>query len=425
MNPRSLRVLAIVLEVLSPVPHARPRERAAGPRRQGRLGRTILVSTALATAALAAAESSFAQTQGGWILTPSLVYSGGWDDNVLIKGEGDQTVGDLLHVVNPHADIGFTGRRGQLSVSYDGAFQLYRAVNTLNSYDQRGSVSVRRRTSPKVTLFARNGFAFVPTTATEELVGVPFVRTGSTIDDFQTGLEAALTKHTTMAASYDFQWVQFDEDPAFSTILRGGHSNGASVSLRHALSDRTAAVADYRLQHALVSGTDEMFFVQNWGAGFDHRLSEHVRMFAMAGVSRLSVSAFGPPRTGPSIRAGVSRQFQQASADLSYGRSFIPSYGFGGTTQNEELTAGLNLPLTRRLDHQSSVALRRNEPLTVGEQSLLSLWLQVSIGYALHPSLRIQGFYARADQVIDRAGGVTHRNRFGFQLLTSRPVRIR
>jgi hypothetical protein len=127
---------------------------------------------------------------------------------VLLKGKGDATEGDLLNVLNPHADVGFHGRRGQLDVSYDGAVLLYHDLSTLNSYDQRTAASARRRISPHVTLFVRNSFALVPTTQTVDLVGVPFLRTGSTIEDLQAGVEAALSRHTTMTATYDFDWVR-------------------------------------------------------------------------------------------------------------------------------------------------------------------------------------------------------------------------
>ena len=76
-----------------------------------------------------------------------------------IKGDGDEAVGDLLNVVNPRADVGFHGRRGQFDASYDGAFLLYHDLSTLNSYDQHTVSIARRRISPHVTLFVRNGFA--------------------------------------------------------------------------------------------------------------------------------------------------------------------------------------------------------------------------------------------------------------------------
>ena len=146
----------------------------------------------------------------------------------------------------------------------------------------------------------------------------------------------------------------------------------------------------------------------------------------MAGVSHLNVSASGPSNnTGPSFSAGVTRQFQAASGGLTYSQSFIPTYGFGGTMQNQELTGHLSLPLLRRLSQHSSVSWRRNESLIEGEPSLRSLWFSVAVGYALHPAVRIEGFYDLAHQVIDRPGGVTNRNRLGFQLVTAKPVRIR
>jgi uncharacterized protein (PEP-CTERM system associated) len=389
-----------------------------------------LLAIVFAATTVAEADRVFAQesgsASGGWVLTPSLTYSTGWDDNVLIRGEGDSTPGDFLNVLNPRADIRFHGRRGQFDVNYDGAILLYHDLSTLNSYDQRAAASASRRISPQLSLFVRNSFALVPTTQTVELVGVPFLRTGSTVDDLQSGVEAILGKHTTLTAAYAFQWVRFDSDPIFAAQLHGGYSNGASISLRRGLSSRSAVVVDADFQHALVTETNETFVVQNVIGGIHHQLSRNVRVFGMAGVSHLNVSASGPSNnTGPSFSAGVGRQFQAASGGLTYSQSFIPTYGFGGTMQNQELTGHLSLPLSRRLSQQSSVSWRRNESLVEGEPSLRSLWFTVALGYALHPAVRIEGFYDLAHQVIDRAGGVTNRNRLGFQLVTAKPVRIR
>src|SRR5215510_2351923 len=99
---------------------------------------TAFVSAALLTAGLAcprgaaAQQSNFTPTvdanplaTGGWSLTPSLTYSGAWDDNVLVRGEGDAPAEDFLSVLNPRATLDFNGRKGQLSLNYDGAFLLY------------------------------------------------------------------------------------------------------------------------------------------------------------------------------------------------------------------------------------------------------------------------------------------------------------
>jgi hypothetical protein len=385
----------------------------------------------LALMLAASAAPSLAQSAGstapavGWVLTPAAVYSTAWDDNVYILGEGDDIVGDLMNVVNPRIDISRTGRHSQFGANYDGSILLYREVGDLNSYDQRMSVWGRRQLSRRVTIFARNGFAALPTTQSTEFVGVPFVRTGSTIDDVQAGVDTVFSKRTTMSAAYNFQWVHFDDDPTLTTILRGGYSNGGSVSFRHVISNRLTAVAGYNLTHSNVTETTEAFIVQNADAGFDYRLTEQVNIFASGGISHLSFSAFGPVRVGPSVRAGISRQFEELNASLTYSRSFIPSYGFGGTTQNEELSGHVYLPLARRLYSQASVTIRGNEPLTtVGQQFLRSFWIEASVGYALRPSLHLEGFYGGAHQAIDRPGGITNRNRIGVQLVTSKPMRV-
>ena len=63
----------------------------------------------------------------GWSLTPAMGVSQTWDDNVTLKGPGDNPVSDIINVVNPRAELNFNGSRGQLAARYDGAFLLYRS----------------------------------------------------------------------------------------------------------------------------------------------------------------------------------------------------------------------------------------------------------------------------------------------------------
>jgi hypothetical protein len=361
----------------------------------------------------------------GWVFTPSMIYSTSWDDNVLVRGVGDQPATDSLNVLNPRVSLDFNGRRGQADLSYDGAFLRYREFDTLNSYDQHASFSARRLISPHVALFVRDSAALVPTTELVEFVGLPFVRTGSAIEDLRGGIEAALSRRTSVSASYNFQWVRFDESPDIAGLLRGGHSHGATLGLRHSLTDHTAIVADYDLQHAAIAGGAEIFDVQNGSIGIDQRLSESTHVFASAGIARLGVSTSGPARTGPAWRTGLVHQIRTAGIELLYSRSFVPSYGFGGTLQNEEATARLRVPLTHRLYTQSAVSWRSDEPLTVSDLNLRSLWIEAAVGYDWQSWLRVEGFYAGTHQTISRPGGDMDRNRVGFQIITTNPMRIR
>ena len=359
----------------------------------------------------------------GWSLTPSLTYGAGWDDNVLIRGNADGPAAAFVNVINPRAAVELNGRRGQISASYDGAFALYRDFHALNSYDQRATFSGRRLLSPHVSIFAQNTAAAVPTTELSQFIAVPFLRIGSRLDDTRAGVEAALSKHTSISVSYDFQWVQFDLSQPGSDALLGGHSHGASLTLKHARTERFTLTADSDVQHASI-GNGETFDVQNARAGGDYKLSDLTHVFGEAGISRLGGTRSSSARIGPAWRLGLARQFRAAGVDLLYNRSFVPSYGFGGTTQNEEAAARVRVPFGRRLYSTSALSWRRNDPLTSGELPLRSYWAEGTLGYAASPWVHLELFFAATRQTIDRPGGTLDRNRIGFQVTTAKPVRI-
>ena len=369
--------------------------------------------------------SAAAQAPPGWSFTPTMVVGSSWDDNVLVRGKGDSAPGDVLSVVNPRGTLDFNGARGQLSASYDGAVLFYRDLNQLNSFDQHSTFFARRLISRHVAFFVRNSAASVPTTELAQLVAVPFVRTGSRLEDLRTGIEAALTKRTSAVVSYDFQWVNFDHSLPGTQGLLGGRSSGVTLTLKHLLTGRLALTGDYDLQHATLNGGDQTFDIQNVWAGAEYKLSDLTRMFGAAGVSRLSMTQFSADRTGPAWRVGLTRSIRRAGVDVLYSRSFVPSFGFGGTMQNEELTGRLQLPFGRRVYTRTALSWRRDDPLIAGELPLRSYWIEGSIGYAATPWVRFEMFYAGTYQTIDRPGGVLDRNRVGIQVMTTKPVRIR
>jgi len=361
----------------------------------------------------------------GWVLTPTMLFSTSHDDNVLARGNTDSPQGDVVNVLNPRAALDFRGRRTQFSGTYDGAMLLYRNLDTLNSYDQHGGALGSYRLSPHVSMFGASTVALSPTTDSLQLAGIPFVRTGSSLKELSGGVDTAFTKRTSMVAEAKFQWVHFDDARPLDLILRGGHSQGGSVTLRHRLSARTTLTGDYSLDRALVANGQAEFHVQNTSGGFEHKLSDRFQMFAAAGISHLGLTTFGPARTGASYRAGLTSQLRLVNVDVSYNRSFVPSFGFGGTMQNQDFTTQIRATPTRRTSVQSTFSWRRNDPLTVGELSLHTFWMQVSGGYAIQPWARVEGFYGALSNTINRPGGMVDRTRFGIQIVTAKPIRIR
>jgi hypothetical protein len=360
----------------------------------------------------------------GWTVTPSLLYSGSWDDNVLLHGNGDAPQSDFLNVLNPRGDVEFNGKRNQFTGSYDGAFLLYRDLNGLDSYDQHGFVSTRHLLTRHISLVASDTLAVIPTTEMSLLVGTPFLRTGSAINDFRGGVEALLTKRSSIHVSSHLEWVRFDPLPQFP-LLHGGHGAGASASYHYDLTAHTAFTADSDFEHATVRANNGTFDVLNAGAGLEHTITDTLRVSGTFGISRLGVTELNPARTGPLVRARLTRTFRASALDVAYSRSFVPVYGFGGTTNNEDLSVRFRSTLWSRTYAQSSVSWRINDSLTIGSPSLHSWWIDGSIGYSVQPWMRLEGFYSGVRQTIDRPGGDLNRNRIGFQVVTGKPVRIR
>ena len=270
-----------------------------------------------------ASSSDATAAATGWILTPSIGVSSGWDSNVFVQGAGDEPTSDLVNTINPRLTTTFNGRRSLLSVNYSGAFLLYRNLSDLNSYDQRASVSGRRRLTKQLTFYIDNSFASSPTTEISGLVAVPFVRTGSTLVGLRTGIEAALSKQTTLSVGGGFQWVSFDTNPAYVSQLHGGHGWGGEASFRHRLSARTSLIADYKMEHATVYQSLESFDVWSSGGGVEQQFSEHFTAFGELGISHLLATVLNESKTGPAIRAGLTYKAPRASVIVSYSRMVL------------------------------------------------------------------------------------------------------
>jgi len=372
----------------------------------------------------AAASTESPIAAGGWNVTPSVLYGASWDDNVLLKAHGDDQRGDFVNVVNPRVEANAIGRRGSFSGSYDGAFLLYRDLNALNSYDQHGAVGGKRQLSKHVTLSLSDSLSTSPTTELALLIGVPFQRTGVRTNEAHGGVDAEISKRTSINAGYQFEWVQFDLNPAFVDALRGGHSHGGVFNLRHKLSERTALTVEYDRHFSTVGGPD-VFDTQNGAVGFDRQLTETIHVSAAGGFSRAGENAFGPALTRPRYHFGASRRVQTGSVDAFYDRSFARSFGFGGTTDTTEFAVRLNMPLSRKLYTQSTASWRSSSYLQVRNTTLDSRWFEASLGYLAQPWMRIEGFYGSSYQTTSLPGGTYDRNRFGMQVITLKPMRIR
>lgn len=360
----------------------------------------------------------------GWRVVPSLATGTTWDDNVLIQGAGDNPASDQTMLLRPGAAVDYRGRVTQLSSSYSGAFQHYNTFDSLSSFDQSEQISLRRRLSPRKNLFVDQSYSAQPTTAYSGIIGVPFLRIGSRVFDLRAGGDIAFTKRTTLSGSYQFERIGFDAEPTTGQALIGGHAHGGTLELRHRVTERATMLAAYDLERAgLVTGG--RFAVQNAWAGGEYALSDTMRVSAALGISRLDATDPGNGASATAVRLEFLRRVQSTWIDASYSRSFLPTYGVGGTLSNEELTVRAITPFARKFYADGVWTWRDNTSLLTNDPSLRSTWLAGSLGYAAQPWLHLEAVYNGLRQSIDRPGGQLHRNQLGFQIVTTKSLRIR
>ncbi len=364
----------------------------------------------------------------GWSATPSLLFSRTYDDNVLLHGAGDPTVTDYINVLNPRADVNFHGGRSDFTARYEGVFYAYQQSSGLNSYDQHGGINAKHRLSKYNSFFFSANVQRSPTTELQQFIGVPYLRVGSFSDDISGGLETLVNKRLTITTTAHTSYVTYDQN-AFASLLLGGYSVGAGVSMRERLTSRTTLTADYDYQHATIGTANDIFNIQNATAGLDYQLTQNMHAFAAGGVSRVDASAFGPAHVGPSWRLGLSEHYRATVIDLGYSRSFVPSFGLGGTLQNEDATASIRMPFTRRLYAQGIASWHRDDAIVISIPEIRTVWIQAAVGYTARSWIRIEAYYATTRQNFDAItlafpdGRLTH-DQIGFQVIASKPLRI-
>jgi hypothetical protein len=369
----------------------------------------------------------------GWVFTPAISVAESWDTNVLLASEGNERSGDFLTAITPRGALGFRGRHVTFHVDYRGSYQLYQELTQLNAFDQRATAAYTYRISPAVNIFARNGLSKSPTTDDIDLPGVRFRRQGVLLNDTRSGVEARLNRRTTMTAAYAFQWVEFDEEDVIVTVdglRRGGHAHGGSGQVDYVLMPRVTVGGEFETRHATV---DELrqFDVQNMLGTVGWRFRERMELSAGAGYAWLATSQTGGRRGAPAFRISLTGAGRQLAWNVGYRRSFLPSFGFGGTHQNEEFNAGVLAPITRRLDLSGSLSVRENDPLATATDlatevlSLRSVHLRSSVSYLATRWMRIEGYYTAAFQNSQLPGGEISRSRAGVQVVTSTRMRIR
>jgi len=374
------------------------------------------------------------QTPPGWVFTPSIMVGGTWDDNVLLVNPGTNPPSDYGSPITPAASLSYTGKYTRFSTGYSGSFLRYVTLTELNSLQQSWRAQVERRASARLTFFGQESFNAAPTTDVLQLAGIPFYRTGSRSNATTGGIQAALSKHVALRSTYVLRAVDFDTNVFTSNQLQGGHAHDITTAVDYSLGPRVTVGGEYEFSRAIVNGRmiggvagpEDRFNMQTATATAQYQVDAGTTISGGIGVAMLGAGLTHEARTGPEWRAGVSHKTGRGVVSASYLRSYIPSFGFGGTLQNEQWAVYLRMPLGRtRAYVDGGISWLHNDPLDTDQPSLQSSWISTTLGYSATRWLSLEGFYGRTQQDSQRIGGQLERNQVGFRVVAAKPVKLR
>jgi hypothetical protein len=302
----------------------------------------------------------------------------------------------------------------------------YRALDEFDSFEQRGRMDLRHQASKRAALQFTSSYAKAPTTDATDVGGVPFIRTGTKQFDLRGGFTAEASPRLALSGAYGYQWAEFDRpDDERAALLQGGQMHTTELGAAYALNARVRVGGRYTFRRAIVGHIEEeTFLIQDGEGTVAVRLSPTLSAEGGLGLARLSLPDEFGARLGPSASIQVTQRLSRASYGVSFMHSFVPAFGIGGSLRNSELGGHVRVPLARRVDLRTDVTWREATPVIEGELGLSALWIETTVGYAIHRWLRMQAFYSRAYSDTPVAGGNVDRNRIGVQIVTLRPMRL-
>jgi len=368
----------------------------------------------------------------GWIFIPGVTIGATYDSNVIVTtsiGENGRPPSDTYFTIDPTGSLKFKGKRTGFSANYRGNIRRYTTIDELNGYDQHANVSIDRRATKRLSIFANNQYSTSPTTDEVDLTGVPFRRAGSRYDTLAAGMTYRVSENTDWNARYDFTYGSFDRKAA---DLTGGTIHALQTGVTHRLTSRAKVGADGSYRFAdmnvtgLLVGDGHTLQFYEVGSTIAYELGQFTTVSAGAGWSHVRDELRALSRTGPYVRGSISHSEEKTVFGASYERSFVPSFGFGGSTRSQRVAGWIELPpIGRRVFVQGAVSWRRTNPFDSTQALRLdTITFRTTAGYAIARQIRLQGVYAFSRQDSAVTGGEVNRNRLGVELVLFNPMRI-
>jgi hypothetical protein len=397
--------------------------------------RLLIVGSILSVATSAVAQESLSGAPGatsrpGWIFTPSFGVGQTYDDNVTLFATGDasEANNDLITTYTPRADLTYVARRTQVTGGYGGTFLNYRTFSLFDRWDQRAQADLRRTENSRIEWSLHGSVTARPSTEALDFDGLPYSHTGAVALDARGTVGYRLGVRDSIGGSLQLQRVEFDRPGELREYLRGGRSMDALGSYQRRVNRRAAIGTSYAHRRATVQGSFEQLLFHMVRGSIDYELSPTWSLAASGGLDYIEPTLLAPSQRGLGLNASANRSRGGTHFTVNYQRSFLPSFGQGGAILSQEVGAGFRSQLFRSrhfyTDH--GLVFRDTTPL-IELQGLLKLrTVRTSsiVGWMPYPWMHVEGYYSYVQQTSLLPGGLMKRNRIGFRIVTSRPVRV-
>ena len=366
----------------------------------------------------------------GWVFTPSIGVSETYDDNITLFGNLEPlNNNDFVSSVGPDANLTYYGRHTRFSTGYGASFLNYRTFSVFDRWNQRADAEFRRQENARLEWFAHANGQAVPSTEALEYNGIPFVHTGALTFDARGGATYKIDSQNSVASALQYQHVTFDlQSDVYRRYLRGGWAASSMNTYRRRLDERVSLGADYRLERSQVRLDIDSATAHTIQGALDYRLSSRWNFSGGAGVAILTANIATVGEVAPAFRASLEQTDRGRHFHVGYMQGILPSFGLGGTKNTREVSVGYFTPLfrSRRFYTDNSAVFRDNQPvvLAVDPLELRSLRAYTTFGWMPQRWVRVEAFYTHLTQSSLVAGGRLDRNRIGFQITTSKPMRI-
>jgi hypothetical protein len=328
-------------------------------------------------------------------LTPSLTISEEFNDNIFV--DNDRKEWDFVTGFTPGLAINFEDATRRLNAAYSFTAEVFaREQSESHAFDRQSFLGEALwRVNPQLTLSLADTFAFSTDT---NLIGTESVSTGrdrAWSNALTGGAAWQFDRLTALRGGAGWTVERFDdEDAQDSDVYR------TDVFLDRRLSPRLSGAAGYQFAYFDID-REERTYVHTPRVGLTWEATQTLTL-ALSGGPSFELKEESSTRITPAVTAGFRHQLPFGAWGIGYDRAIGTAGGLGGTTDNQFISAFLDITtLARGLIVQVSPRYAIEESPRDDTIDVQSFTLGIQATYRITPVIALvagyQFFHQRSD----------------------------